>query len=69
MTTLSDGRILSPLVTDANWHAIRAYRERHCISVMTPAHWNAVNLCDRALRDYSDHEAWAAVVEAIGKES
>ena len=67
ITPLLDGRILSPLATDANWHAIRAYRERNCVYPMTSAHWDVVNLCDRALRDYSDHEAWSAVIEAIAR--
>lgn len=65
MTALSDGRIISPLVTDANWHAIRAYRERNCVCPMTSEHWDAVNLCDRALRDYSDREAWERAIAAI----
>lgn len=65
MITLSDGRTISPLVTDTNWRAIRAYREQHCVCPMTPAHWDVVNLCDRALRDYSDHEAWERVTAEI----
>lgn len=63
---LSDGRTLSPLVTDANWHAIRAHRERHCVRCMTPAHWDVVNLCDRALFNYCDHDAWQQVLAQIG---
>lgn len=65
MTQLSDGRILSPLAAEANWRAIRGHRERHCVCPMTPAHWE-VNLCDRALRDYSDHDAWQQVIAQIG---
>lgn len=66
-TPISDGRIISPLVTDDNWRVIRAYRERHCVRIMTSEHWAVVNLCDRALRDYSDHEAWSTVVAEIEK--
>lgn len=65
-TPLTDGRILSPLVTDTNWHAIRLHRERHCVCPMSAQHWDVVNLCDRALRDYSDHDAWQQVIAQIG---
>lgn len=68
-STLSDGRVISSLVTDANWHAIRAYRERNCMSTVSPTHWNVVNLCNRALLDYSDHDAWAEAVEIISAET
>jgi hypothetical protein len=66
MTPLTDSRVISPLVTDANWRAIRAHRERHCVRVMSAQHWDVVNLCDRALRDYSDHDAWQQAIAQIG---